>query len=820
MRLFYKLLFLFFLLVDCAQGQELLTLTGKVTDPKGTPVPFVTIYVNTTTKGTSSNIEGNYKLNLSAGKIDLLFTAIGFEAKLMSVNMFENKSLNIELMPKVFTLNDVVIGRNNKPENEADDIIRKTIEKRSQYLEEVDAFTCEVYTKGMQKLLSSPKKFFGRDVAKILDLNDKGQGIIYLSETVSKLDFQKKNKIKEVMVSSKVAGNDNGFSFNKASDLSLNFYKNVVLEDKLNVRGFISPIADNAFSYYEFKLLGTNKDEDGQTINKIQVKPKRISDPAFTGEIYIIDGSWRLNSVDLFLTKKSGIEFIDTLNIKQQLVLINQVSVPASVQFDLKGKVLGFKFSGYAVGVYKNYNVEPAFNKHFFSNEILRINPSSNKKDSLYWAKSRPVPLTLEESENYIKKDSVSRLKSSKKYLDSVDAVKNKFNLKQILITPYIYYQSYNKKSITYDPLFKSVHYNTIEGLALRYAVTWRQGFDDGRYYSIKPEARYGFSNRHFNGSIQAKHLYDPIRNGMISVGFGTEVANLNALKQTNLFRNSINALVFGRNISKFYERRFLNIQASREFAPSFELKVTADYAEREALLNTSYHSFGKTNDFTSNDPFNPTDNQSRLFPKHTGMVVSGTLAYTIAQKYITRPDGRFYMESKYPRLELTYRKGINNFLNSDVDYDFLSFEFFQKDVHFLLLGKSSFQLGAGKFFNSKKLYYPDWKHFRANQSLIFDADVRNFHFLDFYLFSTTKQYFEAHYQHNFGSFFISKIPLLRRLKIEEIIGGAYLTSPEKRNYSEFYFGFRRLNFRVDYGYAFDSNKRIERGFKVSYSFN
>ncbi|NTE03037.1 carboxypeptidase-like regulatory domain-containing protein [Agrobacterium tumefaciens] len=819
MRLFFKLTLLALLLGFCAQAQQQLTLSGKITDSKGNPVPFVTIYVNTTTKGTSSNIEGNYSLNLPAGKIDLLFTAIGFETRLVNTNLFDNKTLNITLISKIFTLKDVVIGRNTEAEDTADDIIKKAIKKREIYLDEVKAFTCDVYTKGMQKLLSSPKKFFGRDVAKILDLNDKGEGIIYLSETVSKLDFQKENKIKEVMVSSKIAGNDNGFSFNKASDLTINFYKNVVLEDKLNVRGFISPISDQAFSYYRFKLLGTNQDADGQTISKIEVKPKRVNDPVFTGEIYIINGSWRLNAVNLFLTKKSGIEFIDTLNIKQQMVLIDKIAVPSSVQFDLKGKVLGFKFAGYAVGVYKNYNVQPAFNKHFFSNEILKINPSSNKKDSLYWAKSRPVPLTLEENENYIKKDSVSRLKSSKKYLDSVDNVKNKFNLKQILITPYIYYRSYNKKSITYDPIFKSVFYNTIEGVALRYAVSLRQGFDDGRYYSVKPEVRYGFGNKHFNGNIQAKYFYDPIKNGMISVGFGTEVANLNSLKQANLFRNSINALVFGRNISKFYERRYLNIEASREFAPSFDLKITADYAEREALLNSSYLSFGKTNEFTANDPFNPTDNQSLLFPKHTGFILSGTLAYTIAQKYITRPDGRFYIESKYPRLEITYKKGIPNFFNSDVNYDFLSAEIFQKDLHFLLLGKSSLFIGAGKFLNAKQLYYPDWKHFRANRSLIFDADVRNFHFLDFYLFSTTKQYFEAHYQHNFGSFFISKIPLLRRLKIEEIIGGAYLTSPEKRNYSEFYFGFKRLNLRVDYGYAFDSNRRIEQGFKLSYGF-
>ncbi|WP_443946172.1 DUF5686 and carboxypeptidase regulatory-like domain-containing protein [Pedobacter sp. AW1-32] len=817
MRIFLKLLFLAFLGGFNTYAQQF-TVTGKITDGKNNVIPFVSLYVNSTTKGTSSNVEGSYRINLPKGKSDLLFTAIGFEEKLVTVNLSKDTTLNLSLTPKVFMLNEVTVGR-RKSSDPADEIIRKVIENRKDYLDEVDAFTCEVYTKAMQKLLSSPRRFFGRDVAKILDLDEKGQGIIYLSETESKLDFQRENKIKEVMVSSKIAGNDNGFSFNKASDLTINFYKNVVLEDKLNVRGFVSPIADNAFSYYRFKLIGTSQ-SGNQIISKIQVTPKRENDPAFTGEIYVINDTWRLNSVNLYLTKKSGIEFIDTLNIKQQLVDVNDVYVPSSVQFDIKGKVFGFKFSGYVVGVYKNYDVKPVFNKRFFTNEILKINASSNKRDSLYWAKSRPVPLTREESINYIKKDSVSQYKSSKKYLDSVDNIKNKFNLAQILITPYIFYKSYNKKSITYDPLAASVFYNTVEGVALKYGVTVRQGFDDGRYYSVRPEARYGFSNKHFNGSINAKYFYDPIRNGLISVGFGSEVANLSPLRNTNLFRNSLNALLFGKNFSKFYERRYLNVQISREFAPSFEVKITADYAEREALLNSSYETFRKTNEFTSNDPFNPTDDQSYLFPKHTGFVLTGMLAYTIAQKYITRPDGRFYIESKFPRIEFNYKKGIPNVFNSDVNYDFISAEIFQKDVHWLLMGKSSLLIGAGKFLNTKQLYYPDWKHFRANRSLIFDADVRNFHFLDFYLFSTTKQYFEAHFQHNFGSFFISKIPLLRNLKLEEIIGGAYLSSPEKRNYSEYYFGFKRLNFRIDYGYAFDANKRIKQGFKISYGFN
>ncbi|MDQ8005193.1 MAG: DUF5686 and carboxypeptidase regulatory-like domain-containing protein [Pedobacter sp.] len=798
-----------------ALGQQYV-LTGKITEPKGTSVPFASVYVNATTQGTSSNIDGQYKLTLPAGKTELLITAVGYEDRKITVTMTENTKLDIVLSSKIFTLNDVVIKSPN--ENRANEIIKKVIAKRKIYLNEIDAFSCEVYTKAMQKLLNAPKRFFGRDVATILDLDSNRQGVIYLSETESKLDFKQRDKIKEVMISSKIAGDDNGFSFNKASDLSVNFYNNILFEDKLCVRGFISPIADNAFTYYKYKMMGTST-ENGKTISKIQVLPKRKNLPAFSGVIYIVNDLWRINAVDLFVTKDNGIELIDTLKVSQQLVEVGNVYVPKSIQFNIVGKLLGFKVSGYVMGVYKNYDIQPRFNKNFFTNEILKVERSSNKKDPFYWEKNRSVPLTTEERENYRRKDSVTALKASQQYLDSVDQVKNRFNPVQVLVTPYIHYRSYNKKSVTFDPVATSVFYNTVEGLGLKYAVTWRQGFDDGKYYTVKPEARYGFANNHFNANIKSKYLFDPTRNGTIALGFGSEVANLNSHQQTNLLQNTINTLVFGKNVAKFYERRFFNVEASREFAPSFELKISADYARRNALTNSNLTHFWNDN-FTSNDPFKPDDERSLLFPKHKALVLSGTLAYTVAQKYITRPDGRFYIESDYPRIEFNYKRGLKGVFGSSVDYDFISLEIYQKKLHLGMLGKSSILVGAGKFLTSKSLNYPDWKHFRANQSIVFDPDERNFQFLDFYIFNTTRQYFEAHFQHNFGSFFLSRIPLIKKLKLEEIIGSAYLSSPEKRNYNEFYFGVKRLNFRIHYGYAYDRDVLIKKGFKFSYGFN
>ena len=93
----------------------------------------------------------------------------------------------------------------------------------------------------------------------------------------------------------------------------------------------------------------------------------------FSGIIYIVNDSWRISALNLYVTKENGIELIDTLTVQQKLIEVEDVYVPQSIQFSISGKLFGFSFSGYVMGVYKNYDIKPAFNKNFFTNEILKI---------------------------------------------------------------------------------------------------------------------------------------------------------------------------------------------------------------------------------------------------------------------------------------------------------------------------------------------------------------------------------------------------------------------------------------------------------------
>ncbi len=809
--------FLISLFTVCAAFGQQYSISGKITDAEGKPVPFTSIYLKNTTRGTSANDRGLYEFRVSSGTYDVVYRFVGYKEKVEHLTVGNsNLQHDVVLEKEIYQLKEVSV--NGSGEDPAYAIIRKAIGKRKQYLNELEAYSCDVYIKGVQKLLRAPKKILGRDVQKILQLDSNRKGIIYLSESESHFNFEAPDRVKEVMVSSKIAGRNNAFSFNRASDLQLSFYKDLIELTGLSNRGFVSPIANNALFYYKYKLLGRDV-INGQTVDKIQVIPRREFDPVFRGNIYIVDGQWRIYSVDLHLTKNSQINFVDTLNLSQQYIPVSpKIWQPAFVQFSFKGKVLGFKFDGYFIGIYNNYNVDPKFPKNFFNGEVMKITKEVNKKDSVYWNKNRPVPLTAEERYNYKFKDDTAGRKQTKHYLDSVELANNHFKILPFLITGYTKNDRFDHTSLSFPPAYQLVHYNTVEGFAVNLKATYTKSDEYRRAFSITPNIRYGLSNHLLSLNAVANYRYDPINQGTIFGKIGSDVLDLNNLGTQSLLINSLGTLLYNQNYLKLYRSEAVMLGTQREVSRGVLLTGQLEYANHKQLYNTAMlDKINKDNNLTSNNPLNPAA-ETQLFPEYQSLTFRGTALFTFDQQYTTRPDGRFYEPSKYPQIRLNYRKSFS-VLGSDENYDYGSVNIFQNKIRLGLYGYSSFLVSAGKFFDRKEVFYPDYKHFLGNQSLTFNPTIGAFHFLDFYPYSTNRQYLEAHYEHNFSGFLLNKIPFMRQFKLEEIIGANYLTQPLKHDYTELYIGVQRFIFRVDYGLAFDAGKKVHQGFRIYYGF-
>ncbi|MBL0051441.1 MAG: hypothetical protein IPP29_07985 [Bacteroidetes bacterium] len=211
---------------------------------------------------------------------------------------------------------------------------------------------------------------------------DSTTGIIYLSESVSQLNVRKPNDKKEIMISSKVSGRSRAFSFNRAAAMLINFYENNISIEGISQRGFVSPVAGNAMFYYKYKLLGSFI-ENEILVYKIEVQPKREHDPVFRGFIYVQDKSWRLQNIDLTLTKDAQIQFIDTLQIQQIMMPVNDTArqcMPVTSNFYFSYSFLGFKGNGNFQSSFSNYDIKPEFENNFFNGEVVKVIEGSNKK--------------------------------------------------------------------------------------------------------------------------------------------------------------------------------------------------------------------------------------------------------------------------------------------------------------------------------------------------------------------------------------------------------------------------------------------------------
>ncbi len=99
------MLLLLFLMPLLASAQDR-KVTGTVTDEKNEPVIGAVVRVPETTTGTTTDLDGNYSIDIPDGKSQLEFSFLGYEAQLITAN---TNTVNVKLQPASLTLSDVVV---------------------------------------------------------------------------------------------------------------------------------------------------------------------------------------------------------------------------------------------------------------------------------------------------------------------------------------------------------------------------------------------------------------------------------------------------------------------------------------------------------------------------------------------------------------------------------------------------------------------------------------------------------------------------------------------------------------------------------------
>ncbi len=803
----------------------LFQLKGFSTEVSGTirsalsnePLPFSSVLVKGTTKGASANNLGFYSISLDPGTYTLVFQYIGYQSVEQKLTIGKTpQTLDIKLVARDYQLNEVIVKTGG--EDPAYAIIRNAIAKRLEHSKEIKNYTTEVYIKGQLQLRNYPKSFLGQKVD-FEDGDTSKRKMLLLSETIAKYSVSEPNQKKIEVISTKVSGRSDGFGFSRPQIIS--FYdNNISLGNGLNPRGFISPIAENALNFYRYKFEGTFY-EFGKEINRIKVIPKRAYEPLFTGYIHITENDWHLQSIDLKLLREQQMQLLDTLTIQQQYIPVEKYWVIKQQVIYPSGKFFGFDFFGSFLQVYDQFNLNPNFKPKYFNNTILKFYDSSNKKSMAYWDSIRPLPLLLEEVKDYQKKDSLEKVRESPAYLDSLDKIRNKFTLGNLLLTGKFFSQRKTKTSLNIEPLINTINFNTVEGGVINLMPQWRKQMEGRKSLSITPELRYGFANKHFNPSISVNYTFGKKYIQSFSFSGGKKVFQYNNAAPISEFINSYYTLMSKQNFLKLYEADFFRLNYNAGIGNGLNFSGSIQFQNRRGLENLADIPFWKNIPNRSFSPNHPAEFGTPPMQNHQAFLVSAGISWLPGAKYVEYPDRKVNIGSGYPTFTLTVTKAFAGILGADANYTKWRLNI-SDDVDLKLAGELKYSFTAGGFLQKSKTFEPDQIHFLGNQVLFAGPFTNSFQLAPYYRFSNTASlYGTGHIEYHLNGLLTNKIPGFKKLNWFLVTGANSLLMESGNYYVEYFVGLENIFkvIRIDYIRSIEKSGAANSGIRLALPF-
>lgn len=838
---------LFGVLSKPAAAQEV---QGHIRSKAGEPLPYANVGIQGSSLGTTANSQGHYQLKLpEAGSYTLLFQYLGYQSQSRTLRLAEGETqtLDLWLHEERVQLQEVEVAARG-PGNPAVAMVRKAIERKEQNHHPVKAYQCRTYVKGVQRVRNLPDRLMGMDIE--VEGFEEGQdsGILYLSESVSRL-YYREGAFREEMIASRVSGDPRGYSWNSSLYFQFSFYEDFVLRE-ITERGLVSPLSDNAFFYYDYRLLG-QLEADGQTVYKIQVIPKRKHDPVWRGNLYLVDSLWALQGVRLSLQNPKAIDFVDSgwVRLRYQAHGPQQEAyLPQKAQFQLYGGFMGVEFTADYVGNFSNYSITPfaddlaiadTFGTHapasrdtpsasppknktaqkprlgrrskrdstqpdslvqrklrleklqaaFHSRTVVRIDPEANTRDSAYWERMRPVPLTAEERTDYRRKDSIREAHTQPAYLDSVRRENNRFRTLDLL-TGYRFRTADSLEWGFASPL-NAVGFNPVEGWYGSFEPYVRDRLARYHIWELHPRLRGGEAGRFF-AALESRYRLGQFERMRLAggtairqYGQGEASSPLQPLFTpgegdrllVSPIQNTIDAQANAVNRMRLYRAAFASAFYENRLLPGLDYRLSMGWESRRALRNKAEWRADEADEaeFAPNTPV-AFDGPRAPFPRHDMFIGEVQLRYSFGERYIRRPDEVviYHQQPVYTDLGIALRQGVHP---GAMRGDFLRVELALAHERPLgLLGRSFWSLLGGAWLD-RPGFFQDYRHFEGNRFLLRSRQA--FFLLPYYRRSTQEAYLRAGWRHDFGGFVFNKLPGLRRLPWKAVAQAEYLYTPE-----------------------------------------
>jgi len=785
------LLFFFFLLSSSVFGQQI---KGVVKNSLGEIVPFARIGIRNSSFGTVANAEGKFQLTVKKGP--LLINVSSTDYITLKDSLYINEDIteyNPVLQFQSLEMAETVISGVSKKDL-AKEIMKSVIDQRGNWEDALHDYDVKMYSFSsieqqikdsivtdsvVSKKKMNINEFYSHSyytspnlykdsILGLIDLSEKPRNSVsagVVIETGYTQDLQPKNM-----------ENKNPYLFVQGlKEADINLFKNQQTHLEISQRPIISPLAYNAFIYYSFYLNQSFYREDGKKIYEIQVIPRFKEEALYSGRLFIMDETWELVSAELSVNP-SVLNFFKELYFICDYEKNGKALVPYRREFTYLIKEGRNLYNGQIRIRYSDYEIKKTEEKSKFWLMSQVIVPESTDRDSLFWEERRPYPLKTEELLFIHQQDSIEKYYASEEYLKKQDSTYNTLNIWDFTFNGVGFRNSFKKQEWYVNGLINQVVPFGVGGYRHRLQGSYDKEFKNGKTIHIAPTIDYGFRNKDLKGQLGFIHMYNPKRFSKVHVLVGDIYDLVNSYQ-------SIQGTFAPANRVR---NKKLEIDHSFELLNGLFLKTGIITSDRQDIGNISYpdwvDAFG-----TYSDPI--------PFDAYRVFIGEIDLEYHFRQKYIYKNDRKLIIGSKFPVVNLTYKKGIPGIINSQADFDYLELR-----VHALMnlgqFGKSEYKLTAGSFLRKESLRIIEHKYFRASDNYFFSNPVNSLQLLDTAL-NTPNSYLQINFIHHFEGFFLNKVWLINKLKLQETVGGSFLGIPDA-DFAQFelYVGLER-QFRI-----------------------
>ena len=743
-----------------SQIPEKTIITGKTTDNlTGEPLPYVSIILKGTTVGTTSDAAGKYRLETTSKSTEIVFSFIGYENESRTLKTGKEQIINVSLKLSSINLDEVIVTYERKvyrnKGNPAVELIQNVVDNKDQ--NRIESYDFLEYTKyeKVQFAVSNISENFKQSnlfnkfgfVFDNLDTTRRiGNAVlpVFIKETLSSHYYRKDPEAtKEIILAEKTIDLEKYINNRGAANYLNYLYQNINIYDNeilFLTNKFLSPIAVTAPAFYKYYI------DDTLMVNNINCvrmffAPRNKSDFLFHGYLYItMDSSYAVRKIDMGINKDINIDWVQNMSIvqdfeqnsnKKWILAKDEISIDFGIVKNTTG------LYGQRTISYKDYKINDPISESLFKGpeKAIRIDTASLNPD--YWDSNRLVPLTKSEKQIYSTIDSLNQMPEFRRRMDIITMFTQGF---------------LNLGKIELGPVFSFYSYNTIEGSRFRFGARTTPAFS--KKITFDGYLAYGTKDNTFkyNGgitySLTPRTIYQfPVKSLRLSYQKDVKIPG-----QELLFTQADNILLsLKRGVSdKFFLNNIFRLDFLHEFENHFSYQPGYSFNRMYAYGNL---------EFTSSEP----------------MQVPGNVEYLdISELYVNfryAPNESFYQgkmyrttfPNRYPIIQLKIAGGSDLVSN---DYDYIKLQFnISRRYYISILGYTDVALDAGKIYG--QVPYPLLFMHRANQTYAYQKYSYNLmNFLEF----VSDQYASVYVDHSFNGFIFNKIPLIKRLKLREIV--------------------------------------------------